>query len=122
MLQLESTMARMAFKRMTGNKKSVMLLVFHNPLCERTGSGWIWGRAITRIRAAVCHGLGIRCNIWARALQQREITHHLRGGNNNIGWGMLRWQEMVGTNEVRFSKHRELRFLPKKIANFHHEL
>ena len=66
--------------------------------------------------------LGIRCNIWARALLRREITQNLRGGgNNNIGWGALRWQEMVGTDEVRFGKHRELRYLPKKIANFLHE-
>jgi hypothetical protein len=28
---------------------------------------------------------------------------------------------MVGTDEVRFGKHRELRYLPKKIANFLHE-
>ena len=28
---------------------------------------------------------------------------------------------MVGTNEVLFGKHRELRYLPKKIANFLHE-
>ena len=28
---------------------------------------------------------------------------------------------MVGTDEVRFGKHREIRFLPKKIANFLHE-
>ena len=28
-------------------------------------------------------------------------VQHLRGrGENNIGWGMLRWQEMVGTDEV----------------------
>lgn len=66
--------------------------------------------------------LGIRCNIWARAQRRREITHHLRGGgNHNIGWGALRWQEMVGTDEVRFGKHSELRYLPKKIANFLHE-
>ena len=66
--------------------------------------------------------LGIRCNIWARALRRREITHHLRGGGTrNIGWGALRWQEMIGTNEVRFGKHSELRYLPKKIANFLHE-
>jgi len=66
--------------------------------------------------------LGIRCNIWARALRRREITHHLRGGGkHDLGWGALRWQEMVGTDEVRFGKHREIRFLPKKIANFLHE-
>ena len=66
--------------------------------------------------------LGIRCNIWARAQRRREITHHLRGGgDHNIGWGALRWQEMVGTDTVRFGKHRELRYLPKKIANFLHE-
>jgi hypothetical protein len=66
--------------------------------------------------------LGIRCNIWARAMRRREIIHNLRGGwTNNIGWGALRWQEMVGTDEVRFGKHRELRYLPKKIANFLHE-
>ena len=66
--------------------------------------------------------LGIRCNIWARAQRRREITHHLRGGgSHNIGWGALRWQEMVSTDEVRFGKLRELRYLPKKIANFLHE-
>lgn len=66
--------------------------------------------------------MGIRCNIWARAQRRREITHHLRGGgDHNIGWGALRWQEMVGTDEVKFGKHRELRYLPKKIANFLHE-
>jgi hypothetical protein len=66
--------------------------------------------------------LGIRCNIWARALRQREITHRLRGGStNNVGWGALRWQEMVGTDEVRFGKHRELLYLPKTISNFLHE-
>ena len=66
--------------------------------------------------------LGIRCNIWARAQRRREITHHLRGGgDHNIGWGALRWQEMVGTDEVKFGKHRELRYLPKKIANFLHK-
>ena len=60
--------------------------------------------------------LGIRCNIWARALRRREITHHLRGGGkHDLGWGALRWQEMVGTNEVLFGKHREIRFLPKKL-------
>ena len=66
--------------------------------------------------------LGIRCNIWARAQRRREITHHLRGGgSHNIGWGALRWQELVSTDEVRFGKLRELRYLPKKIANFLHE-
>ena len=60
--------------------------------------------------------LGIRCNIWARAKRRREITHHLRGGGKD-----MRWQELVGTDEVRFGKLRELRYLPKKIANFLHE-
>ena len=66
--------------------------------------------------------LGIRCNIWARAQRRREITHHLRGGGTrNIGWGALRWTEMIGVDEVRFGIHREIRYLPKKIANFLHE-
>ena len=66
--------------------------------------------------------LGIRCNIWARAQRRREITHQLLGGgSHNIGWGALRWQELVGSDEVRFGKLRELRYLPKKIANFLHE-
>jgi hypothetical protein len=66
--------------------------------------------------------LGIRCNIWARAQRRREITHQLRGGGeNNRGWGALRWQEMVGTDTVKFGTHRQLRYLPKKIANFLHE-
>ena len=63
--------------------------------------------------------LGIRCNIWARAQLRRDINHRLLGGgSHNIGWGALRWQEMVGTDKVRFGKLRELRYLPKKIANF----
>jgi hypothetical protein len=28
---------------------------------------------------------------------------------------------MVGTDEVLFEKHREIRFLPENIANFLHE-
>jgi hypothetical protein len=54
-------------------------------------------------------------------MQRREITHYLRGGgSHNIGWGELLWQQMVSTDEVLFGKHRELRYLPKKIANFLH--
>ena len=65
--------------------------------------------------------LGIRCNIWARAQRRREITHHLRGGgSNNRGWGALRWQETL-TEDVRFGKHRQIKYLAKKIANFLHE-
>ena len=51
--QRESTMAMEALKKMTGNKKLVMLAVFHYPLFERTGGGRIWVRAMTRTRAAV---------------------------------------------------------------------
>ena len=67
--------------------------------------------------------LGIRCNIWARAQRRREITHNLRGGgSNNRGWGALRWQETIVSNdEVRFGKHRQIKYLAKKIANFLHE-
>jgi hypothetical protein len=57
----------------------------------------------------------------ARAMLQREITHHLRGGSHNIGWGALLWQEMVGTNEVQSGRHHELCYLPNNIANFLHE-
>ena len=77
----------------------------------------------TQIRAAG-RCLGIRCtgNVWARAKRRRGITHHLlAGGVNNIGWEALRWQELVGTDEVRFGKLRELIYLPKKIANSLHE-
>ena len=56
--------------------------------------------------------LGIRCNIWARAQRRREITHRHGGGQDNRGWGALRWQEMVGTDTVRFGTHRQLRYLP----------
>ena len=69
--------------------------------------------------------MGIRCNIYARALKRMYQMHNLRGGgNNNIGWGALRWQDLmilIGASEVRFGKHREIRYLPKKIANFLHE-
>ena len=55
-------------------------------------------------------------------MRRREITHNLRGGGkNNIGWGALMWQDMVGTGEVRFGTLDILRYLPKKIANFMHE-
>jgi len=55
-------------------------------------------------------------------MRRREITHKLRGGgNNNLGWGALMWQDMVGTGEVRFGTLEILRYLPKKIANFLHE-
>ena len=65
-------MATKALKTITGNKKLVMLAAYHNPLLERTGGGRIWGRAMTQTSC-----LGIRCNIWARAMRRREITHHL---------------------------------------------
>ena len=67
--------------------------------------------------------LGIRCNIWARAQRRREITHNLRGGgSHNRGWGALRWQEtIVNNDEVQFGKHRQIKYLAKKIANFLHE-
>lgn len=66
--------------------------------------------------------LGIRCNIYARARRRMDQTQELKGGGkNNIGWGALRWQDLIGATEVRFGKHREIRYLPKKIANFLHE-
>ena len=66
--------------------------------------------------------LGIGCNIWARAKQRRKITHNLRGGGSKTsGWGALRWQDMVGTGNVRFGNHPVLKYLPKKIANYLHE-
>ena len=93
-----------ALKKMTGNTKLMMLMAFHNPPFEQTGGGSHWadlGQGNDQDKGSC---LGIRCNIWVSALQylgRREITHHFRGGgNNNIGWGALRWQEMVGTNEV----------------------
>ena len=44
-------------------------------------------------------------------------VHHLRGGEkNNIGWGALRWQEMVGIKEVLFGKLHELRYLPTSFV------
>jgi len=39
-------------KRMTGNKKLMMLAEVLNALCERTGGGRIWGRTMTLTRAA----------------------------------------------------------------------
>ena len=107
-------MAMKALKRTTGNMKLVMLTALYNPLCERTGFGWIWDRARTQTMAAAWASDAISGPVLSGAVSLREITHHLRGGgNNNIGWGALLWQEMVGTDEVRFGKHRELRYLPK---------
>ena len=45
-------MAMKALKRTTGNMKLVILTALYNPLCERTGGGWIWDRARTQTRAA----------------------------------------------------------------------
>ena len=56
-------------------------------------------------------------------MRRREITHKLRGGgNNNLGWGALMWQDMVGTGEVRFGTLEILRYLPKKIARVLYQL
>jgi len=66
--------------------------------------------------------MGIRCNIYARARKRMDLIHTLRGGGKtNIGWGALRWQDLIGASEVRFGKHPEISYLPKKIANFLHE-
>ena len=68
-----------ALKKMTGNTKLMMLMAFHNPPFEQTGGGSHWadlGQGNDQDKGSC---LGIRCNIWARAQLQREITHHLRG-------------------------------------------
>jgi hypothetical protein len=113
--------AMKVLKRMTG---SVTRKNLEKSLCERTvGDRW-WSDLGAEGRADPDQGrcLEIRCNIWARAQRRREITHHLRGGGTrNIGWGALRWQDLIGASQVRFGKHREIRYLPKKIANFLHE-
>ncbi len=38
-----------------------------------------------------------------------------------MGWGVLRWQETINTNVVRFGRHAQVRYLAKKVANFLHE-
>ena len=62
-----------------------------------------------------------RAAVWASA----AISGPLLTGSDSVrsptNYGALRWREMEGTNEVRFGKHRELRYLPKQIANLLHE-
>ena len=69
-----------------------------------------------------CVASGVRANIWARARRRAEITHFLRGGGRfEMGWGALRWQETLNTDEVRFGRHRQIKYLAKKVANFLHQ-
>jgi hypothetical protein len=69
-----------------------------------------------------CVASGVRANIWARARRRADITHKLRGGGKHaLGWGALRWQETINTDEVCFGRHMQLRWLAKKVANFLHE-
>ena len=65
--------------------------------------------AITWTRAAVWASAAISGPVLSCSVRSPTI------------YGALQWQEMVGTNEVRFGKHRELRYLPKEIANLLHE-
>ena len=39
----------------------------------------------------------------------------------DLGWGALKWQETVNTDDVRFERHMQVRYLAKKVANFLHE-
>ena len=69
-----------------------------------------------------CMASGVRANIWARARRRAEITHKFRsGGRMDLGWGALKWQETVNTDDVRFGRHMQVRYLAKKVANFLHE-
>ena len=62
-----------------------------------------------------CVASGVRANIWARARRRAEITHRLRGGGKDaIGWGALRWQETINTDEVCFGRHVQLRWLARR--------
>ena len=76
----------------------------------------------TRIRVAASASAAIFGPARSAGVKSHTIFDRLRGGGkDSIGYGALRWQEMVGTDEVLFGKLRELRYLPKKIANFLHE-
>jgi len=79
----------------------------------RTGGGPTWVRREGRTRTMAA--------AWASAAISGPEHSGGVSGTRNIGWGALRWQEMIGTDEVWFGKHSELRYLPKKIANFLHE-
>ena len=39
----------------------------------------------------------------------------------DLGWGALKWQATVNTDDVRFGRHMQVRYLAKKVANFLHE-
>lgn len=78
-------MAMLAMKKMTGNKKAVMLAAFHNLLCERTGGGRIWGRTMTLTRAAAwasaaISGLGLCGGVRSPTIFEEAVTITLAGG------------------------------------------
>ena len=53
---------------------------------------------------------------------QPDRSKALQGrGRHNVGWGVLKWQDLAGAEETRFGKSRVLAYLLKKIANFLHE-
>ena len=50
------------------------------------------------------------------------LVVELRGGGKfEMGWGALWWQETLNTDEVRFGRHRQIKYLAKKVANFLHQ-
>ena len=69
------------------------------------------------------HCLGCKMANWAFAAISGPVFScgvrlHIifgEGGSNNNGQGALQWQEMVGTDEVLFGKHRKRRCLPRNI-------
>jgi hypothetical protein len=83
---------------------------------------WVQADMLEGDASGRCVASGVRANIWARARRRAEITHLLRGGGKQaIGWGALRWQETISTDEVCFGRHMQLRWLAKKVTNFLHE-
>ena len=79
-------MAMLAMKKMTGNKKAVMLAAFHNLLCERTGGGPTWAlQTRTQNRAAASEsaaisGLGLCGGVRSPTIFEEAVTVTLAGG------------------------------------------
>jgi hypothetical protein len=82
---------------------------------------WVQPDELDGDASGLCVASGVRANIWAHALRRAEITHNIRGGGRiGLGWGVLKWQENINTDVVRFGRHAQLKYLGKKVANFLH--
>lgn len=66
--------------------------------------------------------LGIRCNIWSRAMTRRHIVHSLEGGGESgTGYDALRHESILHGDAGRLGVYPILAFLPDKVCRFLYE-